>query len=444
MKSGRVDLSEWVIHFVHGRNLDHAPEPFSWPSKIDRKEERTVEEELELEWMCRAEEEGSHPTHFTSEGAQYWHAAWQDKDYRWADDEAAFGVLLKIINDGFLRTGWSFRNGRATIYGPYSAVCFTEMPLYAMLDYARKRSKSGMVDTYAVAIRREDLYRAGARPVIYGLTREAIEARRCDEEFGYGYRALKTSCLPLHEQYRYVVTDLGTDTPIDWTHEREWRWTDRKEKFDPPGLPLWLADSENKFRPILLLVKTKSESSRICNDLKELYDAGYNRFAADIDREALLATRVLALDNVPYELLRSPSLRLDDLPLDRMTAIKSVKADAETLAAVKKAVKRAEEAGRKSAEEFGRTAPRNAQGLILDTCGMAWVLTCDAHSKVTAALLELKIANPNPVYGGYELYGFDFGIHEQSISLDEVAAKAAAEVLTKELGQPFYMRSRLD
>lgn len=48
------------------------------------------------------------------------------------------------------------------------------------------------------------------------------------------------------------------------------------------------------------------------------------------------------------------------------------------------------------------------------------------------------------MYGGYELYGFDFGIHEQSISLDEEAAKAAAEVLTKELGQPFYMRSRLD
>jgi hypothetical protein len=63
---------------------------------------------------------------------------------------------------------------------------------------------------------------------------------------------------------------------------------------------------------------------------------------------------------------------------------------------------------------------------------------------VTAALLELRIANPNPVYGGYELSGFDFGIHEQSISLDEAAAKAAAEVLTKELGQPFYMRSRLD
>jgi hypothetical protein len=58
-------------------------------------------------------------------------------------------------------------------------------------------------------------------------------------------------------------------------------------------------------------------------------------------------------------------------------------------------------------------------------------------------LLELRVANPNPVFGGYELSRLDFGIHEQSISLNDAASRAAAEVLTKELRQPFYMKSRL-
>jgi hypothetical protein len=46
--------------------------------------------------------------------------------------------------------------------------------------------------------------------------------------------------------------------------------------------------------------------------------------------------------------------------------------------------------------------------------------------------------------GGYEVHGIDFGIREQSVSLEEAAARAAAESLTAELGQPFYMWSRLD
>jgi hypothetical protein len=134
---------------------------------------------------------------------------WSDEDYPWEPDASAFTVLMKILRDGYIRSGWSFRSGKATIYGPYSAVCFTEMPLYALLDYVQKRSASGLVDTYAIAVRRTELFAAGGRPVIYGLSGPALLAHNGDPESGLGYKSLRSTSLPLDEQYRYVATTMG-------------------------------------------------------------------------------------------------------------------------------------------------------------------------------------------------------------------------------------------
>src|SRR6266480_2269584 len=49
-----------------------------------------------------------------------------------------------------------FRKKRATIYGPRSAVCFTEMPLSSLLDYAEQRANENAVQTIGVALRKTE------------------------------------------------------------------------------------------------------------------------------------------------------------------------------------------------------------------------------------------------------------------------------------------------
>lgn len=84
--------------------------------------------------------------------------------------ESSFEVLLKILHDGIIRTGWSHRGDSPTIYGKRSAVCFTEMPLYALAKYAIDRDDECKVDQYGIAFNRYQLFAYGARPVIYGFS----------------------------------------------------------------------------------------------------------------------------------------------------------------------------------------------------------------------------------------------------------------------------------
>ena len=444
MKSGRVDLSDWVIHFVHARRPEDWPDPFSWAgSGVSTEEgELTEDDQDRIASQCEAENAAHVPCAFDQNGPRYWDLDWRDDDYPWEPDAYPLTVLTKIVKDGFLRAGWSFRKGKATIYGPQSAVCFTEMPLYALLNYAKKRCDSGLVDTYAVVLKRGELFHAGGRPVIYGLSSTTAEAGAGDLEFGKGYRALKSDCLPLREQYRYVTTALAGGRSIDWTHEREWRWTDSIGRWDPPGLGIWLREPKKTFSEILILVKTARESKHIRDELKYLYDAGYNRFSLEIDREALLATSVLAIENVAANILENPVLRVEDLPVEKMTTIQPIKADHESIEAVRDALAVAEKAGRTAAVAYRSLHWPN--GNVVDTCGYAYVRTYDSHSKVTAALLKLGAADPLVESGGYELHGLDFKIGEQSMQIEEAAAREAARVLTEKLGQKLLMWSRMD
>ena len=143
-----------------------------------------------------------------------WHE--YDSEYPIEPDGTARQVLLKILDDGHIRATWSFRNGRPTIYGHSAAVCLTEMPLGALLQYAKKRPDA--VSPYAISVLRHEAFAAGARPAIYGCTMPHSE--RTTDGF---WRELDESCgIAVHEQYRYVATRLDGVRPIDWTHEREW------------------------------------------------------------------------------------------------------------------------------------------------------------------------------------------------------------------------------
>lgn len=150
-KAVRSDLSEWVIHFVHERK----PE-----SEIS-----SLQEFFEPGYTG----EFKYPDYFDSFGeGQCIFSTYDENEYKIPRDADAFQVLLKILHDGFLHSGWSRRNGSPTIYGPRSAVCFTEMPLHAFLKYADDRgNKTGLISRYAIALKRKELFKAEGRPVIY-------------------------------------------------------------------------------------------------------------------------------------------------------------------------------------------------------------------------------------------------------------------------------------
>ena len=163
-------------------------------------------------------------------------------------------VLLKIIDDGHIRSSWSFRRDRPTIYGPRAAVCFTEMPLYALIDYVKQRADKYNVQPYGISIMKQDAFRVGVRPVIYGLTGDHLEKPKNPNAPASAIRDwprfLKPGCgIAEHEQYRYVSFNIGENGYSDWTHEREWRWCDFEDKYSCPGLPLYLKKKAMTFLP---------------------------------------------------------------------------------------------------------------------------------------------------------------------------------------------------
>ncbi|GLU56912.1 hypothetical protein [Dyadobacter frigoris] len=179
-----------------------------------------------------------------------------------------FSVLKQILTDGYLKCSWSERSGKRTIYGPKPAICFTEMPLGAILEYVKQRDPK-YVSEYGIAFLKEELFRAGTRPVIYGLTSDPVE-----EDID-GFRNLSsTSGISLNEQYRYVATNLGGKiNPIDWTHEREWRWVDNLNWFEDmgiKGLPFSIKRSPYKFNKVIIMVKTSKEKEELLTLLQKL------------------------------------------------------------------------------------------------------------------------------------------------------------------------------
>ncbi len=151
---------------------------------------------------------------------------------RGRDSVSPRNTLLSIARDGAIRPSWSERSSRRTIYGPRPCVCFTEQPLSGFAEYARLR-RDGLVSGYGVLVHKSDVFADGGRPVIYGG--EASEISKGESAFVAGQRTL--SVLPASEQYRYVAFNPNAPGgPIDWTHEREWRWPQGARTPDPDSL----------------------------------------------------------------------------------------------------------------------------------------------------------------------------------------------------------------
>ena len=113
----RLDLTEWVIHFIHDRKPEDDPSTLADIAQLEG-----YVGDLRLPDYY---DEYGNGKHILNE--------YEENEYSLEEDAPALDVLKKILHDGFIKSGWSIRNMSPTIYGPKSAVCFTEMPLYALI-----------------------------------------------------------------------------------------------------------------------------------------------------------------------------------------------------------------------------------------------------------------------------------------------------------------------
>ncbi len=146
--------------------------------------------------------------------------------------------LISIVNSGIIIPNWAIRNGVPTIYGAYPAVCFTEQPLWAFHHYVLSRNDASKVSGYGVLIHKNDLFASGGLPVIYGANNISC-FNEGEEGFVAGKRIMRPESIPYYEQYRFVNYNPNRDvSPIDWTFEREWRWSASNDAVQLGGYPL--------------------------------------------------------------------------------------------------------------------------------------------------------------------------------------------------------------
>lgn len=194
----------------------------------------------------------------------------------------AFFLLRSAVRLQRLWATWSIRGGVRTVYGPRPAVCFTEMPLAAFIETSKARAARGeKISTYGLTFQKSALYERGALPVIYGLTNRHLSL---PSGVGGGPRIFPHDVLAEEEQYRYVTFSPTGGKPVDWTHEREWRWRysgdiseHEQELLDDgcigdastvPGLNL----TDSRLSGIGLIVKDANEATYVTADILVLID----------------------------------------------------------------------------------------------------------------------------------------------------------------------------
>ena len=428
----RHDLSDWLIHFVHKSTTEHLPDEFDEDFEIP---------DFFVSPLNRLNEDDEF-------GAiTMWRDGYGQPFNGFYSAEDAFSALKKILSDGFIKSTWSFRGGKATIYGDKSTVCLTEMPLYALIEYAKSRESDTNVSPYGLGFLKREMYNASVRPVIYGLTGDYKEAEKDDPHYQAGPRCLAVTCnIGIPEQYRYVTYDPGRRIPIDWTHEREWRWagiySDIHGKMDVPGLPLYSDLEDCLFSKIIIIVKTQSEVSEIINLLTALHDSGGNNYY-EFENNIFYNIHVVALDDL-VDLENFPVIRLDDLPTAQLPKIEIVNPTQETLTKVPIVLQKAGKIWEKAAKDQEKIQPKGSKGIPIGLCGFGRIMTYQSNTEVTQALLKLGIAHSIPEEEGYMIFDVGNCHHSQNVDINFAGAAAAAAFLSKEFGQKFHAVSKLD
>lgn len=419
----RDDLSEWVVHFVHGMKP-------------------------ELVWMNEDGESEPMPVAFDEDDKGIV-LEYQTYRHPLSDFElSAFDVLLRIIDDGYLQTSWSLRERadgevEPTIYGRRSALCVTEIPLHALTAYQQKRAESGYVDKYAIAVNKGKFFSAGGRIVYSGLSQPHKEVLHEDRDANYFCRILSPECgLAEHEQYRYVAMNMREGRHIDWSHEREWRWTKSYDVLDfTPGLPLWLQDREcdpdreNDFSEIIVITETEEQISAVVDKLRALYDSGKNEFGIAFDKKRLRSTKVTSFARIEKEGVR----HIRDIKFSFSSFIRKITYNDE----VTERAKEVYELSRAAAQEAVESLRTDRDEREFSFCGGAELVLKDSHNEYVRALIAAKIARPG-AGEGYIINVNDMSLVQQSMELASRGCEAAGSVFFEELGLNYDVRQYPD
>jgi hypothetical protein len=242
--------------------------------------------------------------------------------YKYGKDYVTpFAILLAIIKCGYLEPSFAPRASiydrarkRATVKGPYPAVCFTEQTFKNFLKSCQ--ILPGRYTPYGVALYKRALYQYGGRQVIYGSEDILGELLRPNEP---GYEEGKEICkngLAKDYQYLWVRYEPIPNTDgyvVDWTHEREWRcrvkvYHDAKLGDTPKeGVPLLLPavytyeiKKEARYLPKILVSK-RSEKEL----MEETIRSSWQQWAAECQDKYLQGyfkllpqTKIIALDEL--------------------------------------------------------------------------------------------------------------------------------------------------
>lgn len=358
----------------------------------------------------------------------------------------AFESLKNIVRECGIRYNYSLRNGRTTLFGGSPVICFTEMPLKSFIEYAKERS-SDSNSTYGIAIRKKEMYKYGARPVIYGLSKDQDFRYTTNNNFN---RTLHSSILPLNEQYRLVTFDLS-DKKIDWSHEREWRL--KKPKVDSdyiigehhstyqeevPALNVFSEDSHCS--EILLIVSNQSEADELHDIVLAQLDSKGNEYGISFDPKKI---SLLLLENIsntsPYP------HRIEDLPPKAYYKVDFVTLTPQELGLLMETIEEAKTTITKKASlEFHKTThlTKMEDGDYADACGEANIHCDNPRDKYLRKMIELGLAY---CYGdGYSLdvIGEKDGL--QSVSYHEFVANEVCVFINKKLGTSFYAKTYVD
>jgi hypothetical protein len=170
------------------------------------------------------------------------------------DGLSALQVLQKIVREGFITPTFAPRvhvksaENTNVIKGNHPAVCFTEQPLPSLAITVQILPRN--YEPYGLIFDKRYVYHLGGRPVIYSDD-TARDALREDMKYLWSF---------YNPNLRYD----DKPWPVDWTHEREWRFRVPDEVDPLPGFPLNFCEPPRPdYEPVRVLVLTKRDAAEM-------------------------------------------------------------------------------------------------------------------------------------------------------------------------------------
>lgn len=393
MQAKRTDISDYVIHFLRRQDVKDLPFVFEIGGRMHLSEYDQIAQMTELE------------------------------------------CLFNIIAEGGLRGGFSFRNGKATIYGIEPTVCFTEMPLINLLEYSSLRKNPYRVSDYGIAVKKKDFFKKGGRPVIYGLSPDNTFEFDDSLEHNPHLRVIQESILPLKEQYRYVAFQLGSTKNVDWTHEREWRIVGKDDIFpnsdtDDDFFPgLYLFDGEC-FEEVIFIVKSKQDAVELERYIRPIQESGHTR-------SGLFYTNIkfLVLD-LAIELFNQGKIKkIEDIPADVFYTFNYIPLSQEKIEKLHQVLEFCKLEAERLRKEYLET--HETRGLY----GWSHIVSWETDNPTIRYLFENGKVD---VHSGYYVLKDIFNAYSQNLNCTTFIAEAICKILNERYENIFDVVNRYD